>query len=334
MAAVSSSRSAGKLNPAVRRKPPVQSRGLFFDCGIVCGLPQGGRGSNLATCSVCHPLALWCVQTGLTENIMTRPAKRLFATCLAVMVAGAGSEVIAAAESAVPTQDLVNVRVAGQVTASWTRQPDYYALQVVMEASKPGPPRAGAPTKPNSEPVRGALDAADASQTLQSQNMRGAPPPYTVGGASQDRSSYFIGNTIASLRGLDPAFGCRTLTLVDGRRLVSGQAAVPPERPAAAAPPVPVVQSYPPRVKHPRIEVWVLKADGTHIVPANYTCTLLPAVPAVSGSPATAARSRAEEFTYRYSIADSAQAVAAAIRIDNDFYIEQLQPLESTPTAQ
>jgi hypothetical protein len=332
MAAVSSLRSAGKLNPAVRRKPPVQSRGLFF--GIVCGLPQGGRGSYLAICRDCHPRALWCVQKGLTENLMTRPVKRLFATCLAMMVAGAGSQVIAAAEGAVPTQDLMNVRAAGQVTASWTRQPDYYALQVVIESSKPGPPRANAPTKPNSEPMRGAVDAADASQTLQSQNMRGAPPPYTVGGASQDRSSYFIGNTIANLRGLDPAFGCRTLTLVDGRRVVSGQAAAPPERPAVAAPSVPLVQSYPPRMKHQRIEVWLLKADGTQILPAAYTCVLIPAVPGVPGSPASAARSRAEEFTYRYPIADSANAIAAAIRIDNDFYIEKLQPLDSTPSGQ
>jgi hypothetical protein len=36
-----------------------------------------------------------------------------------------------------------------------------------------------------------------------------------------DRSSFFIGNTIANLRGMDPAFGTRTLTLVDGRRMVS-----------------------------------------------------------------------------------------------------------------
>ena len=36
-----------------------------------------------------------------------------------------------------------------------------------------------------------------------------------------DRSSFFIGNTIANLRGLDPTFGSRTLTLVDGRRVVS-----------------------------------------------------------------------------------------------------------------
>jgi len=35
------------------------------------------------------------------------------------------------------------------------------------------------------------------------------------------RGSNFIGNTIANLRGLDPTFGSRTLTLSDGRRVVS-----------------------------------------------------------------------------------------------------------------
>ncbi len=36
-----------------------------------------------------------------------------------------------------------------------------------------------------------------------------------------DRGSFFIGNTIANLRGLDPMFGSRTLTMIDGRRVVS-----------------------------------------------------------------------------------------------------------------
>jgi outer membrane receptor protein involved in Fe transport len=36
-----------------------------------------------------------------------------------------------------------------------------------------------------------------------------------------DRGSFFIGSTIANLRGMDPAFGSRTLTLIDGRRTVS-----------------------------------------------------------------------------------------------------------------
>ena len=43
----------------------------------------------------------------------------------------------------------------------------------------------------------------------------------TQGNNDLDRGSFFIGNTIANLRGMDPSFGTRTLTLVDGRRTVS-----------------------------------------------------------------------------------------------------------------
>lgn len=46
----------------------------------------------------------------------------------------------------------------------------------------------------------------------------------------QDRSSFFIGETIANLRGLDPTFGVRTLTLVDGRRVVRTTPASGPTR--------------------------------------------------------------------------------------------------------
>jgi hypothetical protein len=260
---------------------------------------------------------------------MKRGPKRPFVACLAMMVAGAASQVIAAADGVVATQDLVNVRAAGQVTASWRRQPDYYALQVVMETSRPAPPRASAPTNRTAEEMRqlGVVNVADELRKLVPQNVPGMPAPNMTGDIAPERSSYFIGSTIANLRGLDPMFGCRTLTLVDGRRADGRQ----PPAPSATAP---VVQSYPPRTKHPRIEVWLLKADGTQILPAAYTCAQLPAVPAESTSPPSVLRNKSEEFTYRYSMADSAQAVAAAIRIDNDFYIEKLQPLESGPSGQ
>jgi hypothetical protein len=44
----------------------------------------------------------------------------------------------------------------------------------------------------------------------------------TVSDESRDRGAFFIGNTIANLRGIDPTFGARTLTLVDGRRTPRG----------------------------------------------------------------------------------------------------------------
>jgi outer membrane receptor for ferrienterochelin and colicin len=43
----------------------------------------------------------------------------------------------------------------------------------------------------------------------------------TQGNNEIDRGSLFIGNTVANLRGMDPVFGTRTLTLIDGRRTVS-----------------------------------------------------------------------------------------------------------------
>ncbi|MFO7324500.1 MAG: TonB-dependent receptor [Pseudomonadota bacterium] len=46
----------------------------------------------------------------------------------------------------------------------------------------------------------------------------------TQGNNLLDRGSFFVGSTIANLRGMDPAFGSRTLTLVDGRRPVSSSA--------------------------------------------------------------------------------------------------------------
>lgn len=236
-------------------------------------------------------------------------AGRLFTAFLTTMVAAVVSPVVAAGEMA--TQDLVNVRAAGQVTASWARQPDYYALQVVMETSKPAPPRAVAPPRVP------------------------ATPASPMGDSSADRNSYFLGNTIANLRGLDPVIGCRTLTLVDGRRVVGGQPGPPPQSVPSVTPyPYGIVQSYPPAIKHPRIEVWLLRGDGTQVVPEAYTCTLLPASPDASTSSLSVSRYKSEEFTYRYSIEDGMQAIAAAISIDNDFYIEKLQPLESGPAGE
>ena len=80
----------------------------------------------------------------------------------------------------------------------------------------------------NAQP--GIVNVADALTQLVPQNLSTYMP--TLIGDDQagsggggvdtlDRSSYFIGNTIANLRGLDPTFGTRTLTMVDGRRVVS-----------------------------------------------------------------------------------------------------------------
>ena len=76
----------------------------------------------------------------------------------------------------------------------------------------------------------GIVNVADALTMLVPQNISTYMPALTGddqagrgGGGMEgvDRGSYFIGNTIANLRGMDPAYGSRTLTLVNGRRVVS-----------------------------------------------------------------------------------------------------------------
>jgi len=76
----------------------------------------------------------------------------------------------------------------------------------------------------------GFVNVADALTQLVPQNISTYMPTMVgdnqagSGGAgleSLDRGSFFIGNTIANLRGMDPTFGTRTLTLIDGRRSVS-----------------------------------------------------------------------------------------------------------------
>jgi len=76
----------------------------------------------------------------------------------------------------------------------------------------------------------GIVNVADALTLLVPQNISSYMPTLTgdnqagFGGGgmeTMDRGSFFIGNTIANLRGLDPTFGSRTLTLIDGRRVNS-----------------------------------------------------------------------------------------------------------------
>jgi hypothetical protein len=98
----------------------------------------------------------------------------------------------------------------------------------------------------------------------------------------------------------------RALKLVDGRRLTQVSAT-----PAAA-------QSQPAR--QPEVAVWLLRADGTQLVTRMPRTTPPPESCVI--------RCNAIEIQYRFSIAEATQAVAAAIRIGDDFYIEKLEPLE------
>jgi outer membrane receptor protein involved in Fe transport len=66
----------------------------------------------------------------------------------------------------------------------------------------------------------GMVNVADAITNLVPQNISQYQPAM-AGNLTGLQSSFFIGQTIANLRGLDPAFGSRTLTMIDGRRVVS-----------------------------------------------------------------------------------------------------------------
>jgi hypothetical protein len=115
--------------------------------------------------------------------------------------------------------------------------------------------------------------------------------------APTTRGDLFIGRTIANLRGMDPALCDRILTVIDGRELARNG-------------------RNPPQSRGHRVGVSILKADGSEIQPSGYSCV---------------ADSAAIDVQYRYSIEDSAHAVTAAVRIDDVYYSEKLQPLAQQP---
>jgi hypothetical protein len=126
-------------------------------------------------------------------------------------------------------QELVNVKASGKFDrVIWLRGPKRYSLQFVPLR----PVRVTAPVAPDSQP-------------------------------GMDRSGFFVGSTVANLRGLDPKFDDppRVLTLVDGRRMTSDQ-----------------------QMPEPVIQVWLLRADGTQVVASwdqRYKLYSVPAVEAV-----------------------------------------------------
>lgn len=235
-----------------------------------------------------------------------------------------------AAEDSATQQELASVKTSNQVmSAVWKRQPDSYTLQIVLDRTRYAA-RSGMPAAQQ----QATVNVSDALLELMPQRS-GSYQPFAVSSTAQqptvvpagppDRSSYFIGDAVANLRGIDPWIACgRTLTLVDGRRVVQGRST---PAPAVAPAPAPVKPPAPGSLlgKERRVEVWLLRGDGTFIQPSNYSCE----------DPAKTSPGRPDvSISYGYSIADSAQAVAAAIRIDNEYFIEKLQPLLQAPAAQ
>jgi hypothetical protein len=103
------------------------------------------------------------------------------------------------------------------------------------------------------------------------------------------------------------SMGTRTPALVDGRRMVS----------TSAQP-----QSAPQTPMPPSTNVWLLRADGTQI--PSHAPSTTPAVAKCTG------RCIAVDVQYRFSVAEATQAVAVAVRIGDEFFIEKLRPLEPT----
>jgi hypothetical protein len=132
-----------------------------------------------------------------------------------------------------------------------------------------------------------------ANQAGQADN---APPAPT----DAERTSFFIGNTMENLRGLTLWWPCGARTI--GARLPNG--------------PTGKVQQF---EQDNRITVWLLKADGTQIMPTTYNCS--------EGSSTV-------DVEYHFTIPERERPVAAAVRIDKEFFIEQIQsPAQARPAA-
>jgi hypothetical protein len=82
----------------------------------------------------------------------------------------------------------------------------------------------------------------------------------------------------------------------------------------------------PPKLREPpQVQAWLLRADGAQIMPVRQSPQVL--------SGACGARPIADEILYRVSVADGSEAVAVAIRIDDEYYIEKLR-LQAPGAAQ
>lgn len=130
--------------------------------------------------------------------------------------------------------------------------------------------------------------------------------------AGMNRSSFFIGNTIANLRGLDPTFGCRTLTLIDGRRTVNSGDATAAVRESPPPPPPKPEPTPTGLIGINQMQVWLLNRDGTIVMPqrqsqanANYCDT---------------------GIVYGFESAAARGAVAVAFTDGEHYYVQKLQP--------
>jgi hypothetical protein len=70
-----------------------------------------------------------------------------------------------------------------------------------------------------------------------------------------------------------------------------------------------------------RVQVWLLKTDGSQVFPAHGS-------PAPRPPERNGVRTISYSLTYRFPLAGGSEAVALAVRINEDFYVDQLMPLK------
>lgn len=134
---------------------------------------------------------------------------------------------------------MASVAAAAEETQASKAQADEEATEELEEVKVTGT-RIQSPNVTSANPINsisgeelrnlGIVNVGDAITQLVPQNISTYMPTMVgddqagtgaAGMESLDRSAFFIGNNVANLRGLDPVFGSRTLTLVDGRRMPS-----------------------------------------------------------------------------------------------------------------
>lgn len=190
-----------------------------------------------------------------------------------------------------PLQELTKVSALEGVTAArWAGNAEGYTLSVILDNAA-------------LREKQRALAAANTASNPPPPPPQQQPPPPVLPPGEADRAAFFIGNTIENLRGLDPDLSCRMLTLIDGRR--PGRLS---QQPA----------SLPPAQRDGRVQVWLLKSDGTQLLPASYHC---------------AKQGDLVHITYAFDAADIAAIDAAAVRVNRDYIIEPLRPLATAAAA-
>lgn len=193
-----------------------------------------------------------------------------------LLVLAGGSAVAMDSPDTSGALDLENVKSANQVTAArWLKQPNAYVLQVVLNGT---PDSLRNMTRPVS-PVM--LETSQKLQRLGMVNIREALQELVPQDDADVRSSI---ETCEALQDLP------TFRTCDQVRAGLG------EEPALAC---------------ARVQVWLLMADGTQILPPHQRCMAHP--------------TSEVDFSYAFSLADGAQAVAAAVRVGDQFYIDKLQ---------